>query len=379
MFPRYGIVVLCLDMAQAMLHKKLAMEAQVNAAASAEVQTPSSVLVSDAAQKFLIVSFPQIRQVAYCKLPDNVFYPLVLGDVSQPMSIAVDQQNARLFVADPPNRAIWWYGLKLTGENRISTVGQRQAAVQNVTAHWIAVNSQGDLYFTGTQGRGNGSRISVWRQDAQNIASGSALVATEVYSRDNSGVPDPAAWVPSGIAVDSMHVYWGNEIGGQTHGSVVKATRTNVGLKPTAMSVDVLSQAISDVRGMTATGTHVFYTSPQGIYGVLKTEAPAQQDPHRGLVVPPRANGDTVSWNPTNIAWDGDTTLYFTETSTGTIYSIPALNVQTQALMKHVDAPGAFGIGMIAFSSGSPGLLAWRGWMPFAAVALSACLAAAQS
>jgi len=368
-----------------MLHKKFAMEAQVNAATfarapDADVQKPSSVLVEDAAQQYLIVSFPQIRQVAYCKLPDNVFYPLVLGDVSQPMSIAVDQQNARLFVADPPNRAIWWYGLKLNGGDRISTVGQRQAAVQNVTAHWIAVNSVGDLYFTGTSGRGNASRVSVWRQDAHNTASGDAFGAVEVYTRENSGMPDPTAWIPSGIAVDSLHVYWGNEIGGRTHGSVVKATRTNVGLKPEAMSMQTLSQAVSDVRGMTTTGTHIFYTSPQGIYGVLKTEAPAQQDARKGLVVPPRSGGDTVSWNPTNIAWDGDSTLYFTETSTGTIYSIPALNVQTTALTKHVDAPGAFGIGMIAFSSAGHALLAWRGAigaLPVAVAVLSTLLAVA--
>jgi len=364
----YVLASLCFVPAQAMLHKKFALGVdgwadRVNPAvyqedSAADVQLPTSVLASSGAQKYMIASFPQIRQVAYCMLPDNVFYPLVLGEVVQPMAIAVDQQASRLFVADPPNRVIWWYKLSVGDDGFMVTTGDRWAAVQNITAHWIAVNSVGDLYFTGTQGTGNTSTVSVWRQDARDtVVGGNPFGAKEVYNRDTSGAPDPSAWVPSGIAVDALYIYWGNEIGGRTHGSVVKATRTNIGVKPQAQSVDVLSKAVSNVRGMTATGTHIFYTSPQGVYGVLKTAPTPVNDPEAGLVVSP-LSGDTSAWNPTNIAWDGDSTLYFAETSTGVVYTIPSLSTQQQRLTKHVDAPGAFGISIISFSSNG----AFRQW-----------------
>lgn len=350
---------------------------------SPDVQTPvntyQSTLEDYGVDKFLLVSFPQIRQVAYCKLPNNVFYPLVLGDVTQPMSVAVDQNHGRFFVADPPNRVIWWYNLQLVdGGRHIRTVGERRAAVENMTAHWISVNSIGDLYFTGTNGLGNKSEISVFRQDAKNLLTGDSFGSELVYGRDNSGPSEsPAAYVPSGIAVDAMYLYWGNEIGGVTHGSVVKATRLNIGLKAQAQTLERLSVAVNDVRGMAATGTHIFYTSPQGVYGVPKS---ASTPTRGGLVVAPLV-ADTASWNPTNIAWDGDGTLFFTESSSGIVYSFPSSGGLMQELTKHVDAPGAFGLATISFTNAARGLQALQGMfgiLPFVLAAVSALLAAAQ-
>merc|ERR1719320_2279257 len=59
--------------------------------------------VARSSSKYLLASFPSLRQVAYCHLPDNVWRPLVLGEVKSPTAVAVDTQSAKLFVADPPS------------------------------------------------------------------------------------------------------------------------------------------------------------------------------------------------------------------------------------------------------------------------------------
>lgn len=331
---------------------------QVNGGVAAGNMTQTMVLEASApddvtqgsSDKYLLVSFPAIRQIAYCKLPDNVWFPLVIGDVGEPSALAVALQSSRFFVSDPQNRVIWWYTLKVVEHGMLSTRGARHAAVENVTARWMAVDSAGDLYFTGTRGLSSDDTLSVFRQDAQNLADGNSWDFVKVYTRSNTGVANPTVWVPSGLAVDASYVYWGNEEGGDSHGSVVKATRTNIGLFPEEQRVAVLSHAVANVSGMAATGTHIFYTSPQGVHGVVKDAATPVSDATLGLVAPPlSADG---SWNPTNIAWDGHGSLYFTETSTGTVYRVPSLNVNQQALTKFADAPGVYGIVAIAFEKG---------------------------
>lgn len=385
--------MLCVGLSQAMLRKRLAENSNSvdglggSAYLEEEAKTHKpdvaepSLLVSGGgtSTKYLIVSFPKIRQVAYCKLPDNVWYPLVLGEVGEPSAVAVDVQSARLFVADPAKRVIWWYTLQAKGDGHIATTGRRHAAVQNITSSWLAVSSGGDLYFTGTKGATNTSQLSVYRQDVTNLMNGNSLGAVEVYTKENSGVVSPAVWESSGIAVDAMFVYWGNSVQGTKHGSVVKATRTNVGLSPQEASVEVLSESVNNVYGMAATGTHIFYTSPQGVFGVLKTASTPVTDAKMGLVAAPLAGA--TSWSPTNIAWDGDSTLYFTETSTGVVYTLPSLNMQQQVLSKHADAPGVFGVATISFEqSGASSLRMVRGWLsiaPFLLALASAMLAGA--
>jgi len=319
---------------------------------SNDASTLSTDLVTQQSKKFLLASFPTLRQVAYAHLPDNVWRPLVLGEVSEPTGIAVDMQTAKLFVSDPPNQVIWWYQLNVNRHGLLETVGSRKAAVEGVNALWLTVNGVGDLYFTGRLTSASSQHDSVFRQDAASIAAGRSRTPTEVYTRSNTGNPNPKVWEPSGIAVDALFVYWGNKEGGTKHGAVVKGSRMNVGLLSQDRQLKALSTTVDEVRGMVATGTHVFYLSNDGVHGVLKTAAQTAEDANLGLIAKQPATTSS-GWNPTGITWDGDNTLYFTDLSSGIVYTVPALNILEHNVTKYADAPGARCLAVVGFSGGS--------------------------
>merc|ERR1719409_1343027 len=125
---------------------------------------------------------------------------------------------------------------------------------------------------------------AVYRMDQEKIASGDALNPAEVYSRSNSGYPNPRVWMPSGVAVDSFNIYWGNQEKGTINGAVYSGTRQNIGVT-SALEVNVLNQAVNEVRGMAMAGESIFYITPQAIYGQDKTAfGVAATDPAMGLI-----------------------------------------------------------------------------------------------
>ncbi|CAL1152434.1 unnamed protein product, partial [Cladocopium goreaui] len=265
---------------------------------SSRSQTVSSDALK-AGRKYLITSFPQLKQVAYTILPDNVWRPLVLGEVSSPTAIAVDPLSSRLFVADPPKKIIWWYQLGLTNAGFLQTTGKQRAAVEGFSAHWLAVNGAGDLYFSGHPASKNGSLAdSIWRIDNEQIVNGDTFNPTEIYTRANTGQPDPKVWELSGLAVDSFYIFWGNQAGGTKHGSVSKGTRANIGLQSQDMFVTTLDDALEEVRGLTTSGTEIFWLAREGVYGQIKTTSSKVSDPQVGLIAPPHS----LDWNPMRLS-----------------------------------------------------------------------------
>eukprot|EP00438_Fugacium_kawagutii_P022926 Skav226763 [mRNA] locus=scaffold8:107648:109333:+ [translate_table: standard] len=306
---------------------------------SSRSQTVSSDALK-AGRKYLITSFPQLKQ-AYTILPDNVWRPLVLGDVSSPTAIAVDPLSSRLFVADPPKNIIWWYQLGLTNRGFLETTGKQRAAVEGFSAHWLAVNGAGDLYFSGHPASKNGTTETVdaiWRLDNAQIVTGDTFNPTEIYTRANTGQPDPKVWELSGLAVDSFYIFWGNQAGGTTHGSVSKGTRANIGLQSQEMFVTTLDDSLEEVRGLTTSGTEVFWLSREGV-----------SDPQVGLISPPHS----LDWNPMSISWDGSSQLYFTDSNEGAIYTVPSLLAMPQEMVKFADAPYCHGIAILLGTQGS--------------------------
>jgi len=252
---------------------------------------------------------------------------------------------------------IWWYHLTVSSGGLLETVGPRRAAVENFNASWMAVSSVGDLFFAGrpVAVTPRPTYDSIFRQDAVNLATGDSFNPSEAFSRANTGAPNPKAYTPSGVAVDSFYVYWGNEENGTAHGSVVKGSSTSSGV------LRAVHGAVDSVRGVSVTGTHVFFASPSGIYGVPKTTPTTVEDNTQGLVVAPPTDGS--AWDPLALAWDGENTLFLTDAAAGVLYSLPAQNVQAHNLTKFVDSPNVHGLAIIGFSSmaspahAGPGLL----------------------
>jgi len=305
---------------------------------------------------YLIAAFPDMEQVAYCHTPDNVWRPLVTGDLRSPAGVTVDSQSARLFVADPGTNVIWLYQLSVRPDGLLETVGARRAAVQGYNASGVATNAQGDLYFVGravpTDGSATDPFTAIYRMDATSIARGDPLNPVEVYSRANSGSPDARAWSPSGLEVDSFFIYWGNSEAGTTHGSVVKGTRMNLGpaLQAGNQVPTILDQAFDEVSGITTTGTHVYFLTSDGVHGVLKADV-GVSNPAVGLIATENNVTSKVASTPhgsfSDITWDGGNSLYVvTSGAAGAVYTLPALNTQAHSLEKFVDAPGIDSVAM---------------------------------
>lgn len=303
--------------------------------------------------KYLISSFPTMKTVAYTHLPDTIWRPLFIGTVANPQGVVADPLNARLFVSDPDLKRIFWYQLLIESDGLLKTDGRQHVAVDGVTANWLSVDGLGDLYFTGQMivEAPASSYRSIYRMDADKIASGNALNPVEVYSRSNSGYPNPRTWMPSGIGVDSFNIYWGNQEQGTKYGSVCLGTRQNIGVTD-AMEINVVNQAMNEVRGVALAGQSVFYLGPKGVYGAAKgISGAATTDPNIGFIQG-GPNGD--GWDPTSIAFDGENTMYWTEAKAGIIYQLPAADTNPKPINKYIDAPLVYGVTIFAMTGENP-------------------------
>eukprot|EP00928_Gymnodinium_smaydae_P067652 TRINITY_DN5064_c0_g1_i1.p1 TRINITY_DN5064_c0_g1~~TRINITY_DN5064_c0_g1_i1.p1 ORF type:complete len:415 (-),score=79.65 TRINITY_DN5064_c0_g1_i1:124-1368(-) len=306
-------------------------------------------------RKYLIASFPSLKQVAYCHLPDNVWRPLVIGNVAAPSAVAVDAAHGLLFVSDPSDNKVYKYKLIVRPNGLLETDGRQGVAVEGYAANWMAVNGIGDLYFTGKAvvSPPASAYDAIYRQDAAKIAFDNALTPKEIYSRSNSGSPAPKVWMPSGIAVDSFNIYWGNRESGKSHGALNKGSRQNVVSAHNA-ALDTLSLAQDEVRGAAVTGQAVYYLTPQGVFGLPKSQSGEVTDAMEGLVAgPPATDLNGKPFNPRSIAFDGEATAYFTDPSNGVVYELPATDLQQHNLTKFVDAPNVLGIAVLDFQQQS--------------------------
>jgi hypothetical protein len=241
--------------------------------------------------------------------------------------------------------------------NGLLQTGNRRAAVEGYNASWLAVNSQGDLYFTGRRvsSYSTNHNNSVFRQDVANIVAGYSSNPTEVYSRANSGNPNARVWVPSGLAVDSFNIYWGNQDEGTTHGSLVKGPRQNLGSAvSSAGQIMELSTQMDEVRGVANTGTHLFWNTPDGVYGMTKTTASTVTNPNQGLIATSPPGGGEVNgrtWSPMSIAYDGDSSVYISDQGLGRLYTMPAASLAPSNMSMFVDAPGIARVAIADFHS----------------------------
>jgi len=291
--------------------------------------------------KYLIGTFPDLRQVAYTILPDNVWRPLVIGTVSSPGGLAVDAQHSRLFVADVPNNRIYWYYLSVRdSDGMLFTDNVQRLAVAGYQANYLAVDGLGDLYFSGRLPTADAD--SVYRMDMANILAGITTNPTQVYTKSNSGAV-PTCYMPGGIGVDSFYIYWGNQANGEENGSVNKGYRQNI--EGEVGTSNMVSNE-NEVRGLTLTSTSVFYLTPNGVFGIPKTMSDATELEDNGLVSSPPDD----EWDPRSMTWDSDGTGYISD-GAGRVYTIPT-DTNAHPLTHFVDAPGIWGITVLDFVQG---------------------------
>lgn len=308
-------------------------------------------------RKYLIGTFPSLRQVGYTMLPDNVWRPLVVGRLSAPQSVAVDNLNRRIFVSDPSESRIYWFQLHPQEDGFLHTDGVQHIALEGYQAKWMAINGVGDLYFTGHQTVEAPAVAydAVFRKDAVQLATGDMTNAVEVYGRSNSGNPNPKVWMPSGIAVDSFFIYWGNQELGSTHGAVNRGSRQNIG-NVGDIQLSSLTTQMDEARGLATTGTLIYYLSTGGIFATSKTATAQPGMPaSEGRITAPPGESAASTWDPKSIAWDGDHTMYVSDNLGGKVYTVPTSHIGSHSLTHFTESPDIWGIGVLDCSENLAG------------------------
>jgi len=318
-------------------------------AAAGALCTPGAWAGAQDLHKFLIASFPDLKEVGYLKLPETAWRPLIGSDVSDlvsPKALATDNENQRLFVADPPVQKIYWYNIVHKSDGRITSDMKQHVAVNNVTAYSMKVDTIGNLYFSGkkTVAPPKTSSECVFRLDAVKIAMGQPQEAKEVWTQENTGLPTPGVWMPSGIAVDAFSVFWANSEKGTTNGAIVKGTGLSRA-KSSMLFVTKLVDNQDQVNQLVMTPTSVFYTTPTGIYAIAKNKMGVSCGVND-------VECPTISTEATDVqglAFDGDGTVYVSDNSLGSVYSFPSGSRAAHKLKHLTNAPGTWGLAVLAY------------------------------
>merc|ERR1740121_205482 len=267
-----------------------------------------------------------------------------------PMGVAVDSLRRRLYIADPEVGAVLAGTIfeHIFPSGHI-TVSELFPVVQEVAAHWVAVDSLGRLFYSDAGGG------HIWSLSADAVSArldgAEAAAPKAVYSVD---AMDPVK-SPQGLAADGFHMFWVNGEKGQ--GTLQRGLAEPVGLGSYRAEANQLADNLDEAFGVCLSSSRVFYTARSAsIYSIR----------HGGGT--PTIITDRLG-EPRGCAFDGDGTIYVADAQAGQVYAFPSgvPSLGRFQLLEALEVPGAYG--MAVFSSGAA-VGARLMWPCFAAAAM---------
>lgn len=295
---------------------------------------------------FLLVSSPSTKHVYYARLltaieqaRGDVMIPVKLAGsaiatANEPRGLAVDSLRGVLYVADSAAGAI--VAMRIYEDGDVLTVLGAKRVVPDVTAHWLALDSLGTLYFTDT----TANKISSISAECVSAKLGSLpwTGPETVVLYDGTNVPKVK--MPKGLAVDGFNVFWANGESGTVDGAVVQAPV----MPPTdapETAVNSLTSNVEAAYGVCLTPTRVFFTdASQAIYST-------------------RTKGGTVSvvsdrlTQPRGCVYDGDGSVFIADEAGNKVFSFAgsAPNLGSRKLYAALNVQGAFGVAVYSPSA----------------------------
>merc|ERR1719265_681220 len=310
--------------------------------------------------------------------PTGAVSPLIDSGLMSPQGIAVDKVGGFLYVADMDARKIFRYAL-VVKDGKLMTTGVQLTVVTGKVPRWVAVDMHQNIYYSDPE---NGFVGKVDFGTIEQIASGEitaeelvtlqekeeeALKAAEAQADLSkmkvppTAPPEPKPEMmllyqkganphvarPSGVATNSVNVFWGNEGSGTTAGAVVAGevdpvapavSTSGEGQSSQAFSSTVLAVNTNKVFGVTITHNAVIFAdAARSVYGVPMTGGPVatltdQLEAPRGLV------------------WDGDGTVYVADQAGSVVYSFPSGKLAATKTSRVVTLHDAFGLALLSES-----------------------------
>lgn len=279
-------------------------------------------------KKFIVVSAPLDGALSYTRVPARGFNPespekverLVWSDLTHPMGIAINQNSKILYVADAGAKSIFSYPLEISGD--YLSVGTQEVVLQAVDARWVAVDSQGNLYFT------EEARSEIAKIPSEQMSTASFEKTPVVLF---SGLEQMVS-APGGIATDNNFVYWVNKVNGTGVGSVIRG-RTD----GDPDSLELVAQSVNKSYGICLGLNNVYFSQPSAELSVVKKSGG-----------PVKLASKELS-SPRGCAYDGDGTIYLGDRQTNGVYSFAGnmAELSEAVLTRATEVHDAFGVAMV--------------------------------
>lgn len=246
--------------------------------------------------RYLLVAAPRLSRISYLRLDSKggEAKTLIDTELGTPQGLAVDQVRDRLVVADPALKQV--LGYLLLSESGALNASKRTVIAQNVEPRWVAVDTQGNVFFT-DEVSNTVQRLPYW----------AALRGNSEPEIMYDGTSLTQVSKPGGIATDNFHLFWTNKLEGNTAGSLVRADAAATSEAEAALAV--LSKVSPKAYGVCVALNNVFYTDPeQTLYGVKSSGGPVVEI-------------STSFVEPRGCAFDGDGTVYVADRGDNSVLS----------------------------------------------------------
>mmetsp|Transcript_93756 Transcript_93756/g.264730 ORF Transcript_93756/g.264730 Transcript_93756/m.264730 type:complete len:426 (-) Transcript_93756:61-1338(-) len=304
--------------------------------------------------RFLFISSPSTHNVYYALLPSFHFFTLPPGErpdpprarvlidggasrcrgsscsessdkgLRSPQGLALHQgpDGVVLYVSDVEAGNIYAYEIAGGGDERALTeaasapkgstdggpgaglqVGAQRLVCDGIDggAQWLTVDGQGNLFYTAQDG-------SVGMIKASDISSGNGDPSTPVtlFASANSETVSS----PAGVATDGLHLYWANQRGGGSAGTLVKALeQPDLQQQPRVIAANGAGAV-----GVCIARDTIFYTSDSQSLFAVKAAGGAIAEVSRSF------------HEPRGCAYDGENTLFVVDSAEDMVFSLPVVS-----------------------------------------------------
>ncbi|CAD7935072.1 unnamed protein product [Amoebophrya sp. A25] len=304
---------------------------------------------------------------------------LVDSGLTTPKDIVYDPKAARIFVSDFEGKRIISYKIfvhvdeKLKKHLRIR--GDRIVVAEDVKSEYLALDHEGNLYFT-TGDSVNKISNALLKQlyagtlrakDLKTQSEVSAFYAAQEELQKNSGVPLPPAVAPpqivevatglsqaTGLITNGEQIYWGQSNPVNNSAEVVAVPVIADAPNPTKTKVAYTVNP--KIEGVAMNYNSIFFAAAGTVLRVPQSN---------NMNLPPSSAAATTLAtglvSPRGLAWDHDGTLYIADGGasqssatgamlSGLVYSVPSGAPGLADVQEVVAADGAFGVAVVSCS-----------------------------